>query len=265
MMVNKSENRKKEIELLQTAPDLTAIVCDSTRLPYVECDIETCDDQVLVYENREMAEKEAKKIEDAGYRVRTAHLPQKQRFGFFANLYSLGVNAVLINKGEESQVRLDLDKVINRPDIPRFTYEIRKALDAGEKPKFRVENPEFHLTAIYFTQLSRGTKAQEHEEELKELQEEMMTHYREGYYIVARTKEGTPPLLKTKDGGSLQPMFSDMQEFLKFQHVNPTMKVETAVMTEAEFLKHLAKEATGVVINPLGISLLLQVNRKKSD
>ena len=57
MMVNKSENRKKEIELLQTAPDLTAIVCDSTRLPYVECDIETCDDQVLVYENREMAEK----------------------------------------------------------------------------------------------------------------------------------------------------------------------------------------------------------------
>ena len=109
MMVNKSENRKKEIELLQTAPDLTAIVCDSTRLPYVECDIETCDDQVLVYENREMAEKEAKKIEDAGYRVRTAHLPQKQRFGFFANLYSLGVNAVLINKGAESQVRLDLD------------------------------------------------------------------------------------------------------------------------------------------------------------
>jgi len=93
----------------------------------------------------------------------------------------------------------------------------------------------------------------------------MMTHYREGYYIVARTKEGTTPLLKTKDGGSLQPMFSDMQEFLKFQHVNPTMKVETAVMTEAEFLKHLAKEATGVVINPLGISLLLQVNRKKSD
>ena len=64
MMVNKSENRKKEIELLQTAPDLTAIVCDSTRLPYVECDIETCDDQVLVYENNEMAEKEAKKIED---------------------------------------------------------------------------------------------------------------------------------------------------------------------------------------------------------
>ena len=150
MMVNKSENRKKEIELLQTAPDLTAIVCDSTRLPYVECDIETCDDQVLVYENRGMAEKEAKKIEDAGYRVRTAHLPQKQRFGFFANLYSLGVNAVLINKGEESQVRLDLDKVINRPDIPRFTYEIRKSLDAGEKPKFRVENPDSYLLHTAF-------------------------------------------------------------------------------------------------------------------
>ena len=57
MMVNKSDNRKKEVELLQTAQDLTAIVCDSTRLPYVECDIETCDDQVLVFENKQMAEK----------------------------------------------------------------------------------------------------------------------------------------------------------------------------------------------------------------
>lgn len=62
MMVNKSENRKKEIELLQTAQDLTAIVCDSTRLPYVECDMETCDDQVLVYENREMAEKKLRRL-----------------------------------------------------------------------------------------------------------------------------------------------------------------------------------------------------------
>lgn len=265
MMANTSDNRKKEVELLQSAKDLSTVICDSTRLPYVECDIETCDDQVLVFETRELAEKEAKKLVEEGYMVRSAHIPQKQRLGFFANLYSLGVNAVLINKGEESQARLDLDKVINRPDIPRFSYEIRKALDAGEKPKFRVENPEFHLTAIYFTQISRGTKAQEHTEELKELQEEMMTHYREGYYIVARTKEGTTPLLKTKGGGSLQPLFSDMQEFLKFQHVNPTMKVETAVMTETEFLRHLAKEATGVVVNPLGISLLLQVNRKKSD
>ena len=92
MMVNKSDNRKKEVELLQTAQDLTAIVCDSTRLPYVECDIETCDDQVLVFENKQMAEKEAAKIADAGYRVRTAHIPQKQRLGFFANLYTLGVN-----------------------------------------------------------------------------------------------------------------------------------------------------------------------------
>lgn len=261
MVKNTSDNKNKDIELLQKAQELTAIVCDSTRLPYIECDIETCDDQVLVFENKEMAEAEAKKITEEGYMVRTAHIPPKQRLGFFANLFTLGVNAVLINKGQDTQVRLDLDKVINRPAMPRFSHEIRKALNAGERPKFRVENPEFHLTAIYFTQISRGKKAQEHAEELKELQEEMMIHYREGYYIVARTKEGTTPLIRTKDGGALQPLFSDMQEFLKFQHVNPTMKVETAVMTEDEFLHHLSKEATGVVVNPLGISLLLQVNR----
>ena len=47
-----------------------------------------------------------------------------------------------------------------------------------------------------------------------------VTHYREGYYIVARTKKEQTP---SEDEGwwlfSCSLMFSDMQEFLKFQHM----------------------------------------------
>ena len=68
------------------------------------------------------------------------------------------------------------------------------------------------------------------------------------------------PLLKMKDGGNLQPIFTDMQEFAKFQHMNQKKKMKTAVMTEGEFLRHLAPEATGVAVNPFGISLVLRIN-----
>lgn len=265
MKDNKTPNKNKEMAILQKAEDLSSIICGSTRLPYVECDAETCDDQILVFETLEAAEKEAERLTAEGFRVKAGRIPEKQRLGFYANLYPLGVNAILVQDKEGNRTRLELNELINRPEMPKFTLDTRKALQNGEKPQFRVENPEFHLTALYFAQLSRGTKADQHTEELKDLQEEMMAHYKRGFYIAARTEEGGTPLLKTKDGAALQPIFTDMQEFLKFKHTNTSTKVATMVVTEAEFLKHLAKEATGVIVNPLGIGLALQVNRNTPE
>lgn len=52
------------------------------------------------------------------------------------------------------------------------------------------------------------------------MQEEMMTHYKEGRYIVAYQEEGEGKemmLLKQKDGQAFQPLFTDFLEFQKFQ------------------------------------------------
>lgn len=260
-----AEKNGMALRILRETETLCTLVSDSTRLPYVECDEETCDDEILVFDNEKEAKHAAEILRESGCPVRMMTIPLKQRLAFFSSLFSMGVNAVLLNKDTDRQYLLDLDLVITRPGIPRFSAEIGERVNKGEKVKFRVENPEFHLTAIYFTQMARGQRADQCAEELKELQEEMMIHYREGYYLAARAEDGGTPLLRIKDSGSLQPIFTDMQEFVKFQHANAGKKLKTSVVTEAEFLKHIAKEATGIVVNPFGISLVLRVNRNQKQ
>lgn len=71
-------------------------------------------------------------------------------------------------------------------------------------------------------------------EELKELNEEMMAHYMRGRYILGVTEKNAVPILKQKDGRVLQPIFTDMQEFMKFQNVNRNEKMKTAVVEAAK-------------------------------
>ena len=45
----------------------------------------------------------------------------------------------------------------------------------------------------------------------------MLAHFRRGKYIVAVQKEGQQiPILREKDGQMYQPLFTDIQEFNKF-------------------------------------------------
>lgn len=257
------EKQREVVQILREAETLCTVISDSTRLPYVECDKETYDDEILVFDSEKEVKCAAEALRETGCPVRIMNIPKKQRLAFFSSLFSMGVNAILLNKGTDKEYLLELEAVVRRPELPRFSVEIGEKLKKGEKPQFRIENPEFHLTAIYFTQKARSRQADQCAEEIKELQEEMMIHYREGFYIAARTEDGGMPLIKRKDGGSLQPLFTDMQEFVKFQHVNAGTKIKTFVVTEGEFLKYLAKDAAGIVVNPFGISLVLQVNRNQ--
>lgn len=258
---NLSEEEKKEARILQTAETLYVMLSDSTRLPFVECDGETYDDEVLIFDSQDAAQGMADALTGEGYLVHYAVLPVKQRLPFFSSLFSMGVNAICLNKGTDSQSLLELTKFITRPKLPRFSAEIAEQLKKDKNVKFHVENPEFHLTAIYYIQKSRNRKAEQWEDQVKELHEEMMIHYREGYYIAARLEDGGMPLLKKKDGPGLQPLFTDLQEFAKFQRANAGMKLQNFVVSERSFLKFLVKDASGIVINPFGISLVLQVRR----
>lgn len=264
MSANQTEERQKIMKILQQPEELFVLASDSTRMPYVECDEETFDDEILVFDTLENAEQISGILKDKGLAVRIVKIPSGQRLAFFSNLFVMGVNAILLNRGSGAPGRIALEHVVSRPELPRFKPEIGEQIRRGERPKFRLENPEFHLTALYFAQLARSGKAKLHKKELEALREEMIAHYREGYFLTARTEDGAIPLLKNKDGElTLQPLFTDMQEFLKFQHANTGMKLRTNIVTEREFLKHIAKETTAIVINPFGVSLVLQVNRKE--
>lgn len=263
MGINQAENIKKMVQTLRDTETLCVIMADSTKLPYVECDEKTYDDAILLFDSEESAGKVADALKEEGDAVRVAKIPKEQRLSFLLSLFSMGVNAVKFDKGTDAEVLQELEKIVNKPDIPRYTAEIGQKLKQGEKIKFRVENPEFHLTAIYLTQKIRNKNASRYEQELKELHEEMMTHYKEGYFIAAQIEGEGIPILKNKKGEMHQPIFTDVQEFLKFQQVNKKAKLKTVVVTEGEVLKHLAKEASGIVVNPFGVGIVLQVKRNQ--
>lgn len=265
MNERRNEQDIKIVKALQKEENLYVILSDSTRLPFVECNSDTYDDEILIFTDREAAEREVWMLSEAGYPVRAGTIPKNQRLPFFSGLFSMGINALLLDKRTKQAHLQELREVIIRPEVPRFTEEIGEKLRKGEQQKFVIENPEFHLTAIYFTQKVRSKKAYEYVDEIKQLQEEMMAHYQEGYYISARTEEGHVPILQGKDGTNLQPIFTDMQEFVKFQQTYPGKKLKTSVVSEKDFVRLLAKEASAVVVNPFGISLVLQIKRKSPE
>lgn len=256
-----SAELKEAGRILQKAEPLYVIMSGSTRLPYVECDEETYDDEVLFFDNQEAAESVVNDLAKEGYLVQSLMLPVNKRLAFYSSLFSIGVNAIKLNKGAQNQSLLELTQLVTRPVLPRFSAEIAKQLKKDKNIKFQVENPEFHLTAVYYIQKMRNKQANKWKEEAKELHEEMMIHYQEGYYISARLEDGGIPLLRKKDGAALQPLFTDLQEFAKFQRANTGMKLQNFIVSERDFLKFMVKDASGIIINPFGISLVLQIKR----
>lgn len=218
-----------------------------TKAPYIVCDPETFDDEVLLFFTEEDARKGCKEQMDAGNPVNAAKLGSKQMLLFFTSLYTMGVNALLIHwNGEKTVAQLsDIVKRRNQEDMPEGSVW--------------VENPALHLTALYFAQTLRSPVKPDTQERLAELQEELNADFRRGRFIFGLGKEeqGTP-LVKLKDGNVYQPVFTDILEFQRFNKEN---KFRPVVVEGEKFSQVLAKEAKGVILNIMSVSLPLMVSR----
>ena len=154
---------------------------------------------------------------------------------------------MVIGKGTEEEIAIQLGELVRRPEQK-----------PGEEP---IENPELQITAMYFMQKVRSQKELKLTDETKELQEELMAHYQRGRYITAISKDKKMPILNKDDGQVLMPIFTDVQEFLKFQNENRDMKYTMGVVEAARIPEAMGPEVTGVVVNPFGIDLQLNVSR----
>ena len=123
-----------------------------------------------------------------------------------------------------------------------------------------LENPALQLTAIYFMQEMRRQEKPQPTEELKELQEELLAHYSKASFIIGIQEDKQIPVLKQKNGDIYQPIFTDLLEFQKFAK---DKKMQTAVVSAAKIPDILVGQAKGVVINPLGVNVQLQVAKGK--
>ena len=220
-------NQKIEtLNKLRTTEAIYVLMSSCTRMPYVVCDPETFDDEILLYYTEAEAKEEAMKLQKEGNPMQLVKVDENSRLSFFTEL-------------------------ITRPKD--------EELPEG---KIRVENPELVLTAAYFMQQMRKPNKPEMTDELKELNEEMLAHYQEGRYIVTVQEDKGIPILKQKDGKVYQPIFTDVQEVKKFQNLNKGVTLKTAVVEGSKIPEILSPEAFGVAVNPFGVNLQLQIKRK---
>lgn len=237
--------KDKTIQALCHNPSLYAIISGCTNMPFVTCDSDTYEDEVLIFLELDEAKKEAGRLNDSKNPVQIAKLEPPQYLGFYSMLYTIGVDCIFVNRGTDKQCRIALHEIV-----------IRKSNEELPEGAERIENPQLHLTSIYLMQKVRSGQGED--EEAKELQEEMLVHFKEGRYLMPVREGKGIPMLQLKEGGTYQPIFTDKAEFVKFNKENV---FKSAVVEFEAIAKVLPKEASGVVINPMGVNVQFQINR----
>ncbi len=245
-----SPNRQKMLAYLRNAKELFAIISMYTKKPFVFCDPKTFDDEVLLYKTEEVAEKGRKLLLVQKNPVNIVKLENRHLLSFYSNLFTMGVNAMAVNKGLKDEIHLQLGELVKRPDMDN--------LPDGRK---WVENPQFHLTALYFMQQIRKDPKQQMTEELKEMWEELLADLRRGTYLMPAEPDKGFLVMKQKDGSVFLPIFTDPVELSKFNRGN---KYKTAVIEYARIPDLLPPEAKGVIVNPLGVNIPFHIARPKN-
>ena len=245
-----SVNKNEILVQLRQRENVYVMYSKCTRMPFVLCDPETYDDEVFIFFQEADGAQEANQLNSSGNPVQMVKIEKKSFLPFYSGLYPMGVNCLVVNKGTDSEIAIQLEDLVRRQEnqkLPEGTV--------------RIENREFHLTALYFMQELRRKPHNELTEMLKELQEELLTHYSEGTFILAVREDKGIAIMKQKDGKTLLPIFTDVQEFQKFQAMNQNTKFGTAMVKPEKILGFLPKDAAGVLVNPIGVNLPLKIGR----
>ena len=246
---NENTGNQEIIQRLKTAESLWALVSGCTKEPYVVCDPETFDDEIMMFFSAQDAEGKAKQLNEAGIPVGIVKLEKRQMLLFYTSLYTMGINALLVSEGD-TQTRIQLTDFVRR-----------NKPEQDPEGKLLVENPSLHLTALYYMQETRKPSVQEGNPQIKEWQDEISNYFSKGSFIAAVQKEGNGiPVVKLNDKEVYQAIFTDIMEFQKFNKEN---QLRPIVVTADKIPQILVAEATGVLLNPMGVRMPLQVKRAK--
>ena len=236
MKPNETTGKQEIMNRLKTSGELYVLLSMCTGEPYVVCDQETYDDEIIVFFDAQAAIKEAKEQTEAGTPVKPMKLENKQFLMFYTSLYTLGVNALLVKDGEK-------DCLIQLQDFVKRNKQ--QGQESGEK--IWVENPSLHLTMLYYMQELRRKPGQESLPQIKEWQDEITSDFSKGSYIVPAENEQL-----------FQAIFTDILEFQKF---NREGRLRPLVVTADKIPQIMTEEAKGVILNPMGVRMPLQIKK----
>lgn len=245
------------LKKIQGLKDVIILCFQPTKMPYVECDTETFDDQVHLFGVDKEAEEFVKEYREKQHPVALMKVPQKHAPMVISSFYSLGVNAVVYHDNGMS-TRLQLEEVVKKPRV----FE-----EQAKNDKLPLINPSLQLSIIYF--MEEMYRKVEHDMKLaRELEEEMVANLIRSKYIVASkaAKEGEKfdpkdpkqqkviNYIKDKDGQVFLPIFSDVGEFQKF-YKEKANGMGMLVMPFQNLKRHMLEDTKAIILNPAGTHL----------
>ena len=245
------------LKKLQGLENAVVVFSTTTKHPFIVCDEETFDDEMLVFASVEEMQKVVKQYTEKKYLLHGVTIPQDKLPRFLSECFSLGVNQ-LVYYENGNRFSVSLDKIVIRPDYSKLEPQKRPLLNA-----------ELQLSVLYFIQeLSRRIPDEERDQEqLKEMEEELAANMAKAQFLVPiKIKEPLKPgekrepgnfsltMVNTKEGEQFLPIFSDVREYSIFNKEN---KYQGILMT-IDNLRQLIKDpCKGLMLNPTSIALRL--------
>ncbi len=231
--------------------------CVSTNMPLVNCDEETGNDQVWIFEKEQQLQEFAKSWTEKKMPLKGTVYKKNMFPALFALLYSIDVNEAVYVDQSGNETHLELSELSPKPDFSR--------LPQAQQPLL---NPSLQLTGLYFMQEASRPVPDDEKVDYRDREEEFAANLLRGRYLVPFVPgegEGTLqdkikagnlrlPLIKTKTEDTFLPVMSDSYEFQKFAQKKP---MTARVVTFEELGKMLPKEAKGAMLNPSGFHAVL--------
>ena len=107
MGVDKSDVLKK----MREAEAIYVLMSDCTRMPFVVCDPETYDDQVLIFFSEAEAMKGGQEFLKEGNPLKIFNIENKYMLPFYSSLFPAGVNGMWVGKDTEEEIKQALSAV----------------------------------------------------------------------------------------------------------------------------------------------------------
>ncbi|MCI9370614.1 MAG: SseB family protein [Lachnospiraceae bacterium] len=237
------------IKKLPTIDNYYVIFCDFTKMPYAECDEQTFDDKAFIFLKEAMAKKFVEEYKEDGMILSVKTITRAEILGFLTSLPLLGINMASFRGNETHNIQLD--------NIVKRQYK-----EDAPKP---VENPSLQLSMIYFMQAVRIAETEEENAIARQFEEEMMVNIARGHFLVPSREieetddEGNKKVaflqVKNNNGDVFIPLFTDINEYFKFNSQDGTMKF--LVLDFNKIYNTKVPQLTGFIINPGTISVLL--------
>ncbi len=237
------------IKKLPTIDNYYVIFCDFTKMPYAECDEQTFDDKAFIFLKEAMAKKFVEEYKEDGMILSIKTVTRAEILGFLTSLPLLGINMASFRGNETHNIQLD--------NIVKRQYK-----EDAPKP---VENPSLQLSMIYFMQAVRIAETEEENAIARQFEEEMMVNIARGHFLVPSREieetddEGNKKVaflqVKNNNGDVFIPLFTDINEYFKFNSQDGTMKF--LVLDFNKIYNTKVPQLTGFIINPGTISVLL--------